>query len=254
MTITCYHAIDPHWPSPMAVSPADFERHCAWLARHRTVLPLQEAIGRLDSSYRLPRGLAAMTFDDGFSDLYDHALPVLRRFALPATVFLVAQTLTQGGREVDWVNFPPPYRLRTLDREQVLEMQAAGISFQSHSWAHHDLTTLDPGCCIEDLRDSRELLEDLLRTPVTMLAYPQGRHDDGVRHAAAVAGYTHAFALPEHAESVGSFAIPRVGVHRGNSVTTLRAKCSRQYLPLRLGRVARLARPLRSALRGIRSA
>lgn len=246
MTVLCYHSVDPLWESPLAVHPAEFERQCAWLARQRKVVPLLEAIDRLDGSGRLPRGMAALTFDDGFSGLHTHALPVITRYRLPATVFLVAQTLTPAGQDVDWVNKPPSWPLQTMTLEQVKEMQAAGVNFQSHTWAHRTLTELDFASCVQDLRDSRELLEDLLGHPVPLLAYPRGRHDEKVRQAAARAGYTHAFALPETAERPGPFSVPRVGMHRGNTVMTLRIKCARAYLPLRTAGALHM---LRSAAR-----
>jgi peptidoglycan/xylan/chitin deacetylase (PgdA/CDA1 family) len=236
MTIICYHSVQPGWESPLAVEPTDFADQCAWLARHRQVLPLGAAVDRLDRSGRLPRGVAALTFDDGFADLYTHALPVLRRNQLPWTVFLVAQTLTEQGQQVDWVDTPPPLprTLSTLTREQVLEMQEFGVDFQSHSFAHLDLPDLGFDECVADLRDSRELLSDLLGRRVTQLAYPRGRHTEQVRRAAAAAGYDHAFALPEQAEPVGPFSVPRVGIYRGNSLRALRIKTARPYLRLRL--------------------
>ncbi len=243
MTILCYHAVDPAWAAPMSVDPADFARQADWLARHRTVLPLREALEQLDGSGRLRRGSVALTFDDGFTSVYEHALAVLQRHRLPATVFLVAQTLTPQGREVDWVRTPPAVPLRTLTRDQVLEMQDAGIDFQSHSWAHRDLPELDPDTCEQDLRESRELLEDLLGRPVHSLAYPRGLHDEKVRAAARRAGYRHAFALPEQTEPPGPYAVPRVGVHGGNSLQTVRLKCARSYLPLRHHRALRALRP-----------
>ena len=246
MTVLCYHSVDPGWTSPMAVRPRDFERHCAWLARHREVVPLAEAVHRLDRSGRLPRGVAALTFDDGFAELAEHAAPVLARFGLPGTVFLVAQTLSAGGQAVDWVDTPRASPLTTLTREQVLAMQEAGVEFQSHSWAHLDLTRLGFEACVRDLVDSRELLSDLLHRRVSLLAYPRGRHDATVRAAAARAGYTHAFALPERGESPGPYSIPRVGVHHGNSMATVRVKTSRHYLPLRTGAAYSLARRLRT--------
>lgn len=233
MTILCYHAVDPDWRAPMSVDPADFAHQAAWLATHRTVLPLDRALERLDRSCRLPRGSVALTFDDGFSSVYEHALGVLRRHRLPATVFLVAESLTAHGRAVDWVRSQPSFPLRTLTRDQVLEMQDAGIDFQSHSWAHQDLPGLDPDACEQDLRDSRGFLEDLLGRPVTSLAYPRGLHDQMVRTAAERAGYRHALTLPERSEPTGPYAVPRVGVHGGNSLAELRIKCARSYLPLR---------------------
>jgi peptidoglycan/xylan/chitin deacetylase (PgdA/CDA1 family) len=236
----------------MAVEPEAFAAHAAWLGRHRQVLPLPAALPRLDRTGRLPRGTAALTFDDGFAALREHVLPVLLRERLPATVFLVAQTLTPGGRPVDWVDTPGTEPLRTLTLDQVLEMQDAGVAFQSHSWAHSDLTALSEEACERDLRDSRELLSDLLGRPVTLLAYPRGRHSNRVHRSAERAGYTHAFTLPDRPERPGPYAIPRVGLHRGNGPWVLRVKAARPYLPLRTsGRTARVASRATRAVRAL---
>lgn len=241
MTILCYHSVQPGWESPLAVEPLDFERQCRWLSRAREVLPLDAAVDRLDRRGRLPRGTAALTFDDGFAALVRHALPVLQLHRLPATVFLVAATLTPQGHPVDWVDRPGSEPLNTLSREEVLHMQDCGVSFQSHSFAHRDLTQLSHAECVADLRDSRELLADLLGRPVRMLAYPRGRHDAQVRAAAQQAGFQHAFGLPESAEKPGAHAIPRVGIYRGNSTATVCVKSSRAYLPVRTNAVVEAA-------------
>lgn len=231
MTILCYHTVERGWRSPLAVTPEAFAKHCAWLAR-RNVVPLEEAVSRMDRWGRLPRGTTALTFDDGFAGLYEHAWPVLTHFGLPATIFLVAQTLSPEGRTVDWAPSAPP-GAGTLDLDQVLEMQGAGISFGSHSYAHHDLIELDAGDCERDLLDSRRLLEDLLRRDVPYLAYPRGLHDDTVHRAAEGAGFSHAFSLPEGPEEVSRYALPRAVIIPGNGVPTLRFKTSRLYLPFR---------------------
>jgi peptidoglycan/xylan/chitin deacetylase (PgdA/CDA1 family) len=254
VTVLCYHSVQSRWESPLAVEPDAFARQAAWLRARRRVLPLEEALRRLDSSGRLPRGEAALTFDDGFAALHDQAMPVLLRERLPATVFLVAQTLTEAGRPVDWVDTPGTEPLRTLSRDQVLEMQDAGVDFQSHSWAHLDLTTLSEEECTRDLRDSREFLSELLGRPVTMLAYPRGRHSAHVRRAVARAGFTHAFALPEEAEPVDEFTIPRVGIFRGNGQLALRIKAARPYLRMRHSeRLTRAARRAQGAARRVRA-
>jgi len=236
MTILCYHSVEPGWASPLAVTPEAFAAHCAWLER-RGVVELAEVAGRLDRSERPSGNLVALTFDDGFAALFDHAFPLLKRHRLPATVFLVAETLTPEGREVDWVDTPPPYPMRTLTLDQVLEMQEAGVRFGSHSFSHHDLTTLSDPACQDDLRRSRELLEDLLKQPVPFLAYPRGRHDPKVREAARRAGFTHAFTLPEAPEPAGPFAIARAGIYPGNGRSGLRVKSSPWYLAVRTSRV-----------------
>lgn len=242
MSVLCYHAVEPGWEAPMSMEPAAFAQHLDWLLRHRSVVPVDEALEGLPRSGRLPRRRVVLTFDDGFASVHEHAFPLLARHRVPATVFLVAKTLDGSDAAVDWVDHPPAHPLRTLDIAQVQEMQDSGIRFESHSLAHADLTSLGYDACVEDLRRGREVLESVLRRPVRLLAYPRGRHDADVRAAARRAGYTHAFALPERREEAGPYAIPRVGVYHRNGTASLRLKLSAAYQPLR-------THPAREALR-----
>ena len=237
MTILCYHAVDPCWESPLAVTPELFAEQCAWLARHRTVVPLDVALERMSPSGRLPRGMVSLTFDDGFLQLVDHVFPVLERHRLPATVFLVAATLTSEGHPVDWVDTAPSWQLETLDSDHVREAQDRGFDFASHTWSHRTLPELDPDDCLEDLRDSRVFLEDLLGHPVPYLAYPRGRHDEMVRRMTQRAGYSHGLALPEGPETPGPYAVPRAGIFPGNGPRVLRGKTNRHYHALRQSQV-----------------
>ena len=142
MTILCYHSVHADWSSPLSIAPDDFVAHAAWIARRRTVVPVETAITRMSRSGRLPRGMTAITFDDGFVDNLETVAPVLARKQLPWTLFVVAQTLTPAGRAVDWVDTPPPWTLRTWTADQVLELHRSGVHIGSHSWAHRDLTQL----------------------------------------------------------------------------------------------------------------
>ena len=237
MTILCYHAVDPEWRSPLVVSPADFDQQMTWLAANRRVLPLDRAVSRLDGSSRLPPGETAITFDDGFRSILTHALPALRRHHLPATVFVVAETLTAAGRAVDWVDTPPQWPLETLSLDELLELQDSGVTVGSHSYSHRNLPELGERECEQDLRASRELLEELMGRPVPFLAYPRGRHDAKVRRAAAGAGFHNSFSLPEGSEPMGPYAVPRVGVYPGGGPRALWLKTTRHYLPMRTSRI-----------------
>jgi peptidoglycan/xylan/chitin deacetylase (PgdA/CDA1 family) len=230
--ILCYHSVDDTWESPLAVRGSDFAHQCAWLRRHRTVVDVNEAARIIDSKGRLPRRTVALTFDDGFADNYDRALPVLQKYRIPAMVFVVAETI-RHGQDVDWVNDPPSTGLRVLDRDQILEMADSGIAIGSHSLHHRTLTDLSPDECLDDLRTSREILEDLLGRSVDHLAYPRGSHDAMVRAVAARAGYSWSFSLPQGPEEVTNHALPRVGIFRDNGRMRFRAKLSERYLTAR---------------------
>src|SRR5260370_5309901 len=195
MPVLCYHAVDPDWRSPLAMPPDLFARQCAWIRRHRRVVGLAQLVDGMNGSARLPRGVTALTFDDGFATVYTQAWPVLREHGLPATVFLVAATLGSAPQAVDWVDDPPPQAPEPLTRSQVLEMRAAGVTFGSHSFAHHDLTTLGDDECERDLRTSPALPEDLLTRPLRWPAYPRGRHNKRLPPAPSPAGFTPALTL-----------------------------------------------------------
>jgi peptidoglycan/xylan/chitin deacetylase (PgdA/CDA1 family) len=236
MAILCYHTVEPEWASTLSITPEAFELHCEWLSRHRDVVDLDTAIRSLDGRFR-PRGrTSALTFDDGWTGVYDHAWPILRRYRLPFTLFVIANSLTDAGISFQWVERPPEQALGVLSLDQVKELHADGVNIASHSLAHDDLRTLGPDDCLKDLVESREILEDLLEDRITTLAYPKGDHDASVRMAAERAGYLAAFALPERREEVGQFSIPRVGVYPGNSPRSLWVKTRRRYLDVRLSR------------------
>jgi peptidoglycan/xylan/chitin deacetylase (PgdA/CDA1 family) len=226
MSILFYHAVEDGWDSAMAVPIEAFARHCAWLRRHRRVVGLAEAISLMNGRRRLPRGVVALTFDDGFASVHANAFPLLVRYGLPVTVFLVAGTLDGGDVEL------PPGR-PNLTRDQVLEMQEAGVRFESHTHSHRILTSLQDPECADDLRSSRESLEGLLGRPVTMLAYPGGFHDARVRRIAREAGYTVAFGTSRGREPPGPMAIPRIGVYPRDRDVALRLKTSPWYLSVR---------------------
>jgi peptidoglycan/xylan/chitin deacetylase (PgdA/CDA1 family) len=81
----------------MYVTPETFRRHLDWLQQDFRVLSLSDILSRLEANQPLPRGACALTFDDGWKDNHDHALPALRAAEMPATVFLVSERVGTEG-------------------------------------------------------------------------------------------------------------------------------------------------------------
>lgn len=235
MSVLCYHTVEPDCPTRAAVEPAAFAEQMQYLARRRVVVAPDRVPELLDLRGRLPRRTAAVTFDDGFTGVLEHAAPVLFDLGIPAMVFVVAQTLTPHGQPVDWVDDAPTLGpLQTLSRDQLRELSSAGVGIGSHSWAHRHLPELSEAEVRADLRESRTVLEDVVGHHVTQLAYPRGQHAPHVRRAAAAAGFAAAYSLPERREPPSRLAIPRVGIYPGNTVSEFRVKLSRRYLDVRL--------------------
>ena len=73
-----------------------FAADVAYLTRHHRVLPLGEVVEAVLNERPLPRGTVAITFDDGFADNFHLAYPILQRDAVPATIFLVFESVETG--------------------------------------------------------------------------------------------------------------------------------------------------------------
>jgi peptidoglycan/xylan/chitin deacetylase (PgdA/CDA1 family) len=236
VTILCYHAVDPRWESPLAVRPDDFGTQLRWLTRSRRVIPLDVAVDQLDARGRLPRGAVALTFDDGFASVHQHAWPLLRDAGVPSAIFPVTETLAEPPQIVNWVDDPPAWPLPTMTADQILEMRDGGVLIGSHTRTHPRLPDLSDAECGRELVESRERLESLVGGPVRHLAYPRGLNDARVRHLAEASGYRWAFTLPERREPIDRYGIPRIGIYRANRPWEVAVKTSRAYRDVRFGK------------------
>ena len=92
-----------------------FEAQLALLSRSCAVLSLDEIIDRIERRQPLPRRCVALTFDDGYRDLYSHAWPLLDRYRLPALLYVAVQAIDRGFLWPDLLR----YALRITDKSHV---------------------------------------------------------------------------------------------------------------------------------------
>lgn len=134
-----------------------------------------------------PAGTAvALTIDDGFESVREHALPILVSLGARATLYLVADRL--GGTN-DWEIAQGEVAAGLMDDSGVREWLAAGQWIGAHSLTHPWLTRLNPGLAREEIAASRKRLEDRFGVPVTDFCYPYGDWNPGVRDLVREAGY-----------------------------------------------------------------
>lgn len=105
---------------PLMVEEGVFARLAETLASECLCLPLAEAVRAARDGRRDSKPMVALTFDDGYADCYAKAFPVLRRFGLPATVYLSTGHLDDPGRMFWWdaaeASLTPPVRHGELGR------------------------------------------------------------------------------------------------------------------------------------------
>jgi peptidoglycan/xylan/chitin deacetylase (PgdA/CDA1 family) len=186
----CYHAVSERWPAPLAVTPRQLRDHLAWLsARGYRGVTFGEAV----AGQPPPRSVA-ITFDDAFRSVFEHALPILSEAGFVGTVFAPTafvgrdRPMSWPGVE-DWLGTSHAPELLPMSWEQLGALAEAGWEIGSHTRSHPRLPALDEHALDRELRGSRDEVEQRLGRPCTSLAYPYGARDARVVEAARRAGY-----------------------------------------------------------------
>jgi peptidoglycan/xylan/chitin deacetylase (PgdA/CDA1 family) len=166
--ILCYHRFG-EGGGRMSVSPANFAAQLDWLSRNDYhVIRLSQLVDFLEGRDSLPRRSVVITIDDGYESAYRYAIPLLRRYGFPATLFVYTDFIG-GGDALNWS------QLRELVDSGLVELGA-------HSKSHHNLIERPDGQTdaqyrqrIEiELRTPRDVLEAQLPTKIRYFSFPYG--------------------------------------------------------------------------------
>lgn len=191
LPILTYHHVNPVPDDMVTVTPEHFERQLAFLSRkgYRTVFA--DEIGPwMAGNTALEQRTVALTFDDGYRDNLQFAFPLLKKYRMKATIFLVTgwAALPGAGRRKARVLSHQECRNRTdrgkgadvsLNWDEARRLEASGlIRFESHSHRHRKGLFADPHALEEDLRLSQESLERYLGKKSRCLCWPGGRYND----------------------------------------------------------------------------
>jgi len=215
--VLMYHRVGDasnDWEARYGISAANFAAHMQAIASegYRAVTT-DDLIAWLAGGPALPSGAIAITFDDGFRGVRDHALLVLERLGWPFTVFLVSDLI--GADDVWTRDSNPAGRVHPLlNADEIADMQQRGASFHSHTRTHASLPTLDDRQLADQLSGSREALASLLGHDVPYIAYPFGHLDERVEAATRAAGYRAAFSTQPgfNRQDVNPYRIRRLDV------------------------------------------
>lgn len=80
----------------VGMSPDEFDSQMAYLSTHYNWMKLSELIDCMKRDRPVPADSVVLTFDDGFRDNYDNAFPILKKYKIPATIFLATGCVTDG--------------------------------------------------------------------------------------------------------------------------------------------------------------
>ncbi len=192
---------------PFTVRPDMLERQILFLkAGGYTPVSLAELDAARKAGKSSVQKPVMLTFDDGYEDNYTNLFPLLKKYNVPAVIFLITDRVGTPGH-MTW--------------EQIKEMKDSGLAeFGSHTRSHRRLRSLSNEEIVKELRESKQILEEKLGSPVTALCYPfgAGGFDKRVRPQVFKAGYIFDFSTkkgvnpwPWQGKSTLRRAFPRGG-------------------------------------------
>jgi peptidoglycan/xylan/chitin deacetylase (PgdA/CDA1 family) len=234
------------------IDPGEFAAQMDYLAASgyhpMTALDLARSTGPHD----LPARPVVLTFDDAYTDFESTVMPILKAHGFPATLYV--PTAYVGGT-ASWLLDCDEDQRPILSWGAIRDIAAAGIEVASHSHSHAQLDRIPPGAVEDEVRRSRQILENNLGAAIEGFAYPFGYWNRGVRSSVLSAGYSYACAVGELVVSGADdpWTLPRVTVAPGAGTAGLA-----ELLSGRSTRAARLSADLKrrawaAMRRGVRS-
>jgi peptidoglycan/xylan/chitin deacetylase (PgdA/CDA1 family) len=183
LRIVAYHRISTD-RDELAVSPTAFRAQMEALLRTRALpVRLDEALDLLEDR---PAGrYVCVTFDDGYHDILDNAIPVLRDLQIPATIF-VPSGIIDGTARSYWYEHPPP----TLNWSELREISNDDLfAIGAHTRTHPALPKLSDDDAWTEIADSKRDIEEHTHQRTLAFAYPSGRYGGREIRMVREAGY-----------------------------------------------------------------
>lgn len=203
LPILMYHSISEG--NSLRVPKEEFRQHMKWLHDHGyyTMTP-EEAYLMLTEDKEPREKCVLITFDDGYTDNVKAAYPILKKYKMKATIFMIGNFIGHKNH---------------LTEKQMKEMAAHGISIQSHTMNHLELNGLTPQQQRREMKDSKRLFDQMFGQRTSMISYPVGRYNKETLKAAAASGYRMAVTTEPGAASrdQGLYGLHRVRVSPGMS-------------------------------------
>lgn len=192
--VLCYHDLRNVATNDMENTPSNFEGHLRWLKEHgyRT-LSVEELVSVLKGREPAPAKAAVITFDDGYEGVYQYAYPLLKRYGMQATLFVVTSKMGDEAPPMPHLTWP---QIEQMDREGVIRVAVHADEMHvklGQRLLSEERKGLQPADVQHDLTAARSEIEAHVHHPVHFIAWPYGDYNTPLIKLACSLGYTVAF-------------------------------------------------------------
>ncbi|WP_394172130.1 polysaccharide deacetylase family protein [Thalassotalea litorea] len=183
--ILVYHHVSTETPASTSLSPEQFKKHLTYLRENEfTVIPLNQLIESLKAGKAVADKSVVITFDDGYTDIFEQAHPILKAFNYPYTLFINPGKVAKN-------------KSGYLTWEQLQKMSEDGVLIANHGLHHDSLIKTPKGVSatswaaqkIDELQQSENILADKLGQSWKYFALPYGEYTADIQQTLQALGY-----------------------------------------------------------------
>lgn len=210
-----YHSVSPKKTELFGnISPERFRQTLKFLTTHFEIVDLPRVVSNESNKKQV-----ALTFDDGYENVYTNAVPILEEFDVPATTFINPSFIGDANRNqiLDVHGYTDPPSRIIMDCPQLSELASSSlITIGNHTATHPDLSTLDKSKELkQEVIGAKESLEDKFGITVNRFSYPYGRYSSD---AIDMVSQSHDYAVGTRyglvASDTVSHRLPRISGHK----------------------------------------
>jgi peptidoglycan/xylan/chitin deacetylase (PgdA/CDA1 family) len=218
--ILCFHGINENPTSQYAVSATNFAAQMRFLVENYVIVSIEQLVKLLQDIKPISSNIIALSIDDGFQDFYTYGFPVLKHYAIPATVFIPTGFI---GNKLKYEKKKVLPQSEFLSWDEIREMNRCGIEFGSHSVSHKSLTKLTQPELRYELEHSKSMMETEIGKEITGFAYPYGTFRDvspSIEQLLTASGYSWAVTSNSGINKHGSnkFALRRTVIELDDGI------------------------------------
>lgn len=230
--IIYYHRIGPfrNGITKLTVEPENFDKQIAWLKKMGFTAITCEKLGRIIRNEERKKGrMVCLTFDDGYTDTFNFALPILRKHGFTASFFVVTDFV---GKKDEFNSVPGLDHMDLMSWSQIIELHKAGMEIGSHSATHAVLKNLDSETLKKEIIVSKQKIEAAIAAPVSAFSYPKGKYDELTKQTVIKAGYKIALATKKGLSQTKAniFEIRRIPISGKDSIISFAKKILKMAL------------------------
>lgn len=228
--VLCYHNISERGGNLYTITPKEFENQIKYLKQKGySSISIDEFYDYYFNGKEIPKKSVLITFDDGLKGVYEYAYPILKKYGFKATFFVIVGRVGRVSNFVSWENLKEMVESgvfsigsHTYDSHKTHLSDGKFVSIISHKGDEEDFESFK-NRVIDDLKKSKEEIENRIKSKVLAFAYPYGEYSIDTINMLREVGFVFGFTVIRgiNLKTHSRFELKRYSVYRITDITQI---------------------------------